>query len=162
MEYELMALDYVRTRNFAILDCECIQTSSDHQCVRCLYILCKDGFTSMYKEFYACKRYRDLETKYKNAFRYCQKRIHHLRYEPRKKSPFCEKATYILQNFVRMNRIDIILYKGGTIEQRICNEACIPSLNIETLGAPKVNSHDPKVEVHSHYNYLLSIGIFSS
>ena len=104
-------IHYVRARNFAILDCECIQTSS-HQCVRSLYILCKDDFSSISEEFYACKRYRELTTRYKKAFRYCQKHVHHLRYEPRKtNSLLCAQAMCVLQNFVRMNRIDIVLFK---------------------------------------------------
>ena len=153
------AIDYIRARNFGILDCECIQTSSHHQCVRSLFILCKDGFTSKHAEFYACIQYRELDIKYKKAFRYCQKHIHHLQYKPQKiNAPLCIQAAFLIQEFVRMNNIDIILFKGGTIEQRLCNDAGVPSLNIEILGAPKVNSHDPKVEVHSHYNYLLNIG----
>ena len=140
-------INYLHRTNFAILDCECIQTSSHHQCVRSLYILCKDCFTSMYDEFYACKRYRELETKYKKAFTYCQKHVHLLPYEPPRKSLFCVKAKDVLQDLVRKNKIDIILFKGGTIEQGLCNEVGVSLLNIEIIGAPKVNSHNPRVEI---------------
>ena len=149
---------YLRARNFAILDCELIQTTPDHQCVRSLYILCKDGVTSMGKEFFACKKYRELEMKYRKSFRYCQRHIHHLSYEPRKTNSLsCENSTYLLQNFVQKHRIDVVLYKGGTKEKSLCNEAGVPSINIETLGAPRVRSHNPQIEVHAHYNYLSNI-----
>ena len=152
-------IHYVRARNVAVLDCESIQTSAQHQCIRNLFILCKDGVTCKYKDFYACKRYRELETKYQRAFRYCQRRVHHLQYEPRKSdSPSCAHATYFLQNFIRENRIDLVLYKGGIVEKRLCNDAGVSALNIETLGAPKVKSHDPRIEVRAHYNFLINIG----
>ena len=152
-------INYVRSKIFAILDCECIQISPDHQCVRCLYILCKDGRTSKYSEFYACKQYRELETRYKKAFGYCQKHIHHLGYNPRKtNSPHCVQTTSILHDFVCANRLDIILFKGGNIEKKLCNNMSLPALNIETLGVPKATSHDPRLEVQQHYNYLLNIG----
>ena len=116
-------IHYVRAKNVAVLDCECIQTSAQHQCVRNLFILCKDG-TCKYKDFYACKRYRQLDTKYQRAFRYCQRRIHNLQYEPRKTdSPSCTHATEFLQNFIRENQIDLVLYKGGTVVKRLCNDA---------------------------------------
>ena len=153
------AISYLRGKNFALIDCEYIQTTSLHQCVRSMYILCKNGFTCKYTEFYACKRYRELEAKHKTTFRYCHKRIHHLSYEPKqKKSPSCVKAKDILHHFINTNNIQIMLYKGGIIEQRLCNEVGIPSLHLEFLGVPKVSSHDPRIELHNHYDYLLNIG----
>ena len=126
------AIDYILAKFFGILDCECIQTNSHHQCVRSLFILCKDGFTSKHTEFCACIQYRELNIKYKKAFRYCQKLIHYLQYKPQKiNAPLCIQAAFLIQEFVRMNNIDIILFKGGTIEQRLCNDAGVPSLNIE-------------------------------
>ena len=151
-------MNYLRQKNFALIDCEYIQCTSHHQCVRAIYILCKNGFTEMYAEFYPCKRYRQLEAKYKKTFRYCEKHIHHLNYEPKKKSPPCMNVKEILRDFASENNIEIFLFKGGEIEQRLCNEVSIPSLNIELLGAPKVSFHDPRIEVHRHYNYLLNMG----
>ena len=74
-------IKHLRGKNFVLIDCEYIQTSASHQCVRTMYMLHKNGFTCKYIEFYACKRYRELEAKYKKTFRYCQKHIH-LNYEP--------------------------------------------------------------------------------
>ena len=110
----------------------------------------------MYRQFVACVPYRELEIKYRRAFRYCEKHIHHLPYRPRKRnSPLCENATNILRKFIRENNIDIVLYKGGNVEHKLCNDACVSSLDIERLGAPKVYSHDLRVEVKEHYNYLV-------
>ena len=110
---------YLRARNFAILDCECVQISAHHQCVRSLYILCKDGVTNVYREFFVCKRYRELEMKYRKAFRYCQRNVHPLPYEPRKNNSLsCENCMYLLQHFVRKNSIDVVLYKGGCKEKK--------------------------------------------
>ena len=54
------------------------------------------------------------------------------------------------------NRIELVLYKGGTIEHSLSNELCIPSLNIENVPQlQKANSHDPKFEVNYHYAQIV-------
>ena len=76
------SVEMLHDKNFAIIDCEYIQTIPDHKCVRSMYILEKDGFTSERCEFSACKRYYELDDKYKWAFEYCRRQIHKLSYEP--------------------------------------------------------------------------------
>ena len=61
------ASDRLVDKRWAILDVEFIATSSSHRCIRKLYILAENGFTDMEMEFYPCNRYRELESKYKQA-----------------------------------------------------------------------------------------------
>ena len=148
----------LRERNFALVDCEGIQTSKDHCCIRSMYILSKDGFTCQENDFFTCKPFKQLEDKYKKAFIFCKKHVHRLRYNPKDTTHQCTVASQILFNFVRRNNIKIVLYKGGTIEKKLCEEMNIEAYNIERLGVLKIYNHSPNVETHFHYNCLLNIG----
>ena len=64
--------DRLTDKRWAILDVEFIATSSSHRCIRKLYIFIENGSTDMEMEFYPCKRYRELESKYKKTFHYCR------------------------------------------------------------------------------------------
>ena len=156
MEYQT-AVNYVNERNWALLDIEYIQTSKTHQCIRKLYIFAKNGLTDLNLDFHPCKRFQDLEIRYKKAHWYCQANIHKLPYYPDKPSSPCLKAPTRLQNFIMNNKIDLILYKGGQIEKHMANEIDIASFNIEHFAKDleKVSSHDPYVEVNCYYTQLL-------
>ena len=146
-------------KNFAIIDCEYIQTSARHKCIRSMYILTKDGFTSERREFSACKRYYELEDKYKRAFQYCRRHIHKLPYDPKCSSPHCTQSTTVLYEFIVKHNVKLVLYKGGQIEKELCDEINFPSFNIERLdGIHKADTHDPDVEVHFHYKSLIQGG----
>ena len=86
---------------WALMDAETIQILSIHQRVRKLYILAEDGSTEIEEEFYPCRLYKDFVPKYK------------------------------LSEFSLNNIIEIILYKGGTIEKELCEALGIASINIE-------------------------------
>lgn len=145
--------------NFALMDIEYIQVSKTHQCIRKLCMLAKDGFTNLRSDFYPCTRYRDIERKYQRTFHYCQNHIHNLRYDPRYYSPECKMVSQIVKNFIYKNSINLILYKGGTIEKCLCEKLCIPSYNIECLpGIEKANCHDPEEEVCFYFNQLVELG----
>ena len=149
----------LRDNNFAIMDCEYIQTLAYHQCVRSMYILSKGGFTSENREFRACKRYYKLEDKYKRAFQYCRRHIHKLSYEPKCPSPHCVQATTVLHEFIVKHNIKLVLFKGGQIEKELCDMINFPSFNIESLkGIHKADTHDPSEEVHFHYKSLIQGG----
>ena len=49
--------ELMREKNWAIMDIEYIQTTTEHRCVRKLYMLAKDGYTDRELEFYPCVRY---------------------------------------------------------------------------------------------------------
>ena len=145
-------------KNWALLDIEFIQSTKNHKCLRKLYILAKDGFTHRELEFYPCKEFKDLDEQYKKSFRYCRANIHLLSYYPKKYASPCGIAITKIGKFIEDNGIDLILYKGGCIEEEICKELCISSLNIEKLGKfEKPDSHDPYVEVHTYYEQLMQL-----
>ena len=152
-------MDMMREMNFAIMDIEYIQTSKTHRCLRKLYILAKNGFDALSLELYPCKRYKDLEKRYQRSFHFCRTHIHKLSYNPAGKyaSP-CDTVLAKVNAFIVYNSIDMILYKGGTIEKELCSELCIPSGNIECFEElKKVYSHDPKVEVNCYYRQLMKL-----
>ena len=47
--------EYVKMRNWALLDIEFIQCTHTHKCVRKLYMLAKDGYMDLLLEFFPCK-----------------------------------------------------------------------------------------------------------
>ena len=141
----------------AILDMEFIAASSNHRCIRKLYILAENGFTDMEMEFYPCKRYNELEPKYKRSYQFCRRNIHNLSYNPWKFSPPCLQAQQMLNKFVVHNGITMVLFKGGIVERDMCRELGIESMNIELLGeVVKTCSHDPREEVNFYYDQLIN------
>ena len=138
---------------YAILDIEGIQRDKDHICVRKLYILSSDGITDCEREFNACLPFQKLERKYQTAFIYCKKRIHKLNYYPKRLSMACSLAVGTLKTFVEENGIKIVFFKGGVIERRLCEKAGVKYFDIGRL-VPKVNCHNPRTEVHLHFDYL--------
>ena len=144
-------------KRWALLDVEFIRISATHRCIRKLYILCNNGFIDMELEFFPCMRYKDLQLKYQRCFQYCKRYIHKLNYEPRYFSPDCLKVLSILNEFIVYNDIDLILYKGGTIERDLSKALDISSLNIECFELEKVQSHDPYVEVNSYFSQIVEM-----
>ena len=150
------ALTYtLQFKKWALLDIEYIQISKHHKCIRKLYALTGDGIWNMEREFVPCKPYHLLESKYRRSFRYCSKNIHHLPYYPETMSSTCVGSMSIIRDFVTEHGVEVILYKGGTVEQDICREMEIDSQNIEALcGLKKVYSHDPGTEVTLYWDQL--------
>ena len=146
----------LRRTNFALIDCETIQ-DGQHQCIRKLSLLAKDGTTCLTMDFRPCRSYVDLDDKDCRSFRFCKRQIHHLEYYPLTYAPRCDEAVDVVAEFLYAHRIDLLLYKGGCIEKRLSLAIGVPSYNIESLGAPKVNSHNPEEELREHYNFLLTL-----
>ena len=145
-------------KNWAIMDIEYITTSSTHRCVRKLYILPKNGKCELDVEFFPCKQYKELENRYQRTFRFCRSHIHKLTYNPKQYSPLCRTALEKINDFIVYNDIDLILYKGGTIEKDICGELDILSKNIECIeDLVKARLHDPKFEVNFYYDQIRNI-----
>ena len=139
---------------FAIVDIEGIQVNETHICVREMYILADDGITDYHQEFVACSSFQQIEKKYQNAFIFCKRFIHKLNYYPKKKkSEPCTLAATRLKTFIKSNNIDVVFFKGGVIEKRLCDVAGIRCFDIGSI-VPKVYSHNPRIEVHSHFHYL--------
>ena len=152
------AVEMLREKNWALMDIEYIRTSQTHRCVRKLYILVDNGYDELELDFYPCVRYKDLETKYKRSFKFCQREIHKLTYNPKQYSPVCAAVLGNLNEFIVNNDIGFILYKGGTIEKDLCEELDIPSYNIECFPeVEKVHSHDPRTEVYCYFNQVVEL-----
>jgi len=81
-----------------------------------------------------------------------------LEYYPTAYADRCVNSLAIIKDFITTNNINLLLYKGGIIEKRLAEKLNIASYNIEKVGAPKVDSHDPEVEVNAHWNFLLQRG----
>ena len=158
MEEELII--QIKNKNFAILDIEYLQSSKIHKCFLKSYILAKDGDTNMELEFKPCKPLNELPKFYQRSFRFCEAHIHKLPYYPSHKyAPRCSKVLEKINAFIVYNSIDCILYKGGVIEQQLCQKLCIPSYNLEYLpNLGKVESHDPQTEVNRYYRQHVNLG----
>ena len=144
--------------NFALIDCEGIQATKTHCCVRKVYMLAKDGMTDAEIVFVPCKQFKDLEKKYQRSFRYCYRNIHNLPYSPIDRKLKCCDAASGVKRFLETVNASVVLYKGGCLEKNICDQLGVECWNIELLGAPKLNTHSPKEEINEHYNFLLNIG----
>ena len=65
-----------------------------------------------------------------------------------------------MNKFIVDNDIELVLYKGGTIEKDLCRELDVDCMNIECFeGIEKASSHDPREEVNFYYNQLIRIWI---
>ena len=145
-------------KHWTLLDVEFIRISPTHRCIRKLYILTENGYTDMELEFYPCKRYEDVEWKYRRSFQYCKRHIHKLNYNPEKYSPKCLQILPLLNRFIVDDGIELILYKGGTIERDLSKALDIPSLSIECFGGlEKAYSHDPRTEVDCYYSQIVEM-----
>ena len=146
----------MKEKKWILMDIEFIRTSPTHRWIRKIYILAKNGIDEMEQEFYPCKHYKDLESKYQRSFQFCRRNIHNLSFQPWRFSAECCQVVAKLSDFIANNDIDVILYKGGTIERELCDELDIPSINIECFkDLEKVHSHEPRVEVNGYYNQLI-------
>ena len=141
---------------WAVLDCEMIKTLEKHTCVRSMYILLENEVTNKYIEFLPCVDIKEIGFKYRRSFEYCTRYIHKLPYYTLKMSGPCYTAPTELERFIKKNNVSLIFYKGGEMEKHLCEYIGVPSYNIELLGAPKVNSHNPRDEVVAHLKYLKS------
>ena len=151
-------IERIRNENFVFLDIEYIQSTSSHQCIRKYYMLSKDGSYECEDEFYACRRFHQLKSKYKSAFIFCRENIHLLDYEPSYFAPRCRIAPFKIKNILEDREIDFVLYKGGTIERDLCTRIGVQSYNIELLiGVEKVQSHDPREEVQFYMKQIWRI-----
>ena len=161
MDQEYVTIQRLRKNNWAIMDIEYIQCTRIHKCTRKLYLMMKDGCTTMEMEFFPCKLYKELEKKYQHSFKFCYKHIHRLPFYPQGRSSPCSTAIEKVDRFITNNGIDLILYKGGTVEKKFCQELDIPSFNIEFFnGLIKSNSHNPHEEVNNYYSQLVNLGCF--
>ena len=149
--------EYFNAKNWTLLDIEYIQCTRTHRCIRKFYILAKNGYTDLQLECIPCEPLHKLEKKYQKAFHFCQSEIHKLPYYPEGSSLPCSAAVERLNSFIKNNKIDLVFYKGGDIERKVCDELYINSFNIENFKneLEEVYSHDPYTEVNCYFTQLV-------
>ena len=79
-------------------------------------------------------------------------------YHPRDTILKCKDAANVIKQFASRLNVELILYKGGSIEKGVCEKIGVDFINIEDVGAKRVDSHSPRVEINLHYNFLLNTG----
>ena len=162
MDHRATLINALKTKRWALMDIEYIQTRKTHQCIRKMFILTGDGEYDMEAEFDPCVRYRSLPDKYQRAFRHCKANIHKLSYRPLQSSGPCIESLGAIREFVEDQNVEVVLYKGGTIEKDVCEAMGVESLNIEVLDElRKVHSHDPATEVNLYCDQLYNISLNS-
>ena len=105
-------------------------------------------------KFLPCEPLDKLDYKYQRAYEFCKRNIHGLEFNPSAPSLQCEDAARDVQKNSETCSSTLVVYKGGIIEKQLCESIKMRSLDIETLGAPRVNSHDPRTEVNAHYKWI--------
>ena len=123
-----------------------------HNCTRKLaIILHNDKFRVL--ESQPCIPKKDLSAKELSSFNYCHKNIHRLPYHPQTALK-CHEIGETVKLFLKENKICIVFYKGGVLEQDFCNEIGYECFNLERLGIPKAHSHSPLSEVQFYKQEL--------
>ena len=120
--------EYIKDKNWALLDIEYIQCTRTHKCVRKLYMLAKDGYMDLQMEFFPCEPLHKLDKRYQRAFYYCQREIHKLSYCPPAPSPPCLDAVKELNNFIVDNHIELVFYKVVKLRR-----SCVKNLVLNHL-----------------------------
>ena len=136
------------TGKWMLMDLESICTSSTHRCIRKNYLLAKNGSVELELEFHPCIQFKDLGSRYKRSFLFCQCRIHRLSFCPEGYSPLCGNVLAEIKNFIVCNGIQLGLYRDGVIKKELCNKLCIPSINIECFtDLENTHAHDPRFNI---------------
>ena len=148
-------INTLKFKSWALLDIEYVQVSKYHKCIRKLYVLTGDGKCDLEMEFTPCVPYYFLSEKDQRSFRWCTNHIHKLPYYPATMSRPCIASHSIIRIFVNNHNVEVVLYKGGTIERDVCQRLRIESQNIEVYDKlKKVHSHDPGTEVSLYWDQL--------
>ena len=156
------------------MDIKAIQTSPTYTCIREISItpMFQATFQATSIQAIACKDYDDLVENYQKSFIYCFNNVHHLPYYPKTKlkDVRCQQIKTILQSYIAKD--NIVFYKNGTHEKRLCDQMQILSINIKQFGVPNVKNissscyeqcdghvkeglHCPSVEIKK-FRYFLS------
>ena len=147
-------------RRYAVLDIEGItldksrpqpkgKYSKIHICNRKVALECYDSSTKVY-EFSPCVEWKDLLLKpERKSFHHCQHYVHRLSYYPFFPNETCVNSGIVIKKYLESKDIDLILYKGGTIERSMCDTIGIECRDLELYGVSRYKGrvHDPLEEV---------------
>ena len=149
----------LQEKRWALMDVECIQTTSTHHCIRKLYIIEKTGYTDLDLHFHPCTPHNNLQKKYQQLFLKYRRDNHKLRYNPRRpNSSTCSKVVEKLNDFVVYNDIELILHKGGAVVTELTEKLQIPSFNVilfDDVG--RLSSYNPRTEVEFYYEQIIQV-----
>ena len=146
-------------KNYVVVDIEAISLSKNrvdlstgyyssiHNCIRKIALLFWDNSIQIY-EFCPCVTYSDLHKKERLSFNYCRRVIHGLSFVPFRCNGKCADSLKLIRNLLREKDVNIVLFKGGTLEKDLCRDLNIDCVDLEKLGVPKYRGkHDPLQEV---------------
>ena len=71
----------------------------------------------------------------------------------------CNRAKDVIKYFLNIKRIELVGFKGGTVEKDFCNAINIPAYNIEQLGVEKADNYVPKQVVNFYFGQLIKKGV---
>ncbi len=135
----------IKNSNYSVMDIKYIQTTKKHRCIRKLALQLATSELFVF-EFRPCLSWKDLDNSVKRQFNYCKHRIHGLNYTCATHRK-CIDAKELVNEILNWNGINLVLYKGGTIEKDLCAELNMPCFNLEQLGVPKAETHVPEDEI---------------
>ena len=99
------------------------------------------------QHFYSRLRYKDLNYKDRRTVNYVYKHIHGLRFEAAYRKAALPQRD--VEAVIRvLCRGGLIAYKGGHLEKDLLDKIGLPSVNLEEMGCPKVDSLWSKTEDH--------------
>ena len=138
---------------YAIVDIEAIKTTV-HHCTRKLYDLHQNGVDEILTQYEPCVTFEEFEKSPDfRSFVYCFNNVHKLPFNAFN-GKSCVDSSTDLKNFIAKYNINMIYYKGGHLEKDLCQEINVPCFNLEKVGAPKIPSHDPRIEVRGHWKFV--------
>ena len=112
--------------------------SNIHMCWRQVGYVTYSGVRGLV-DIAPCLHFNELSGSEKRSFFYCKKNIHHLQYRPKNPNYFgCVHVKKALKDFLERHEIEILLYKGGSVEFEYSNKVCLASFNLENIGIPKI------------------------
>ena len=119
--------------------------SKIHNCQRNVAVECYDSSSRIF-EFCPCIEWKELTwRREQKSFEYCQRNIHGLSFYRFFSSGPCLESAMIIREYLESKAINLVLYKGGTIEKSLCNVMGIECRNLEQYDVPRYNKqlHDP-------------------
>ena len=93
----------------------------------------------------------------RESFQHCKKNLHGLDFMPPRPYFECHQIVERIWRFLEKHNIEIVFYKGGTIEKDVCWEIGIPCENLEHYGISKYPEkiHEPLDEIRYFYHQMV-------
>ena len=98
-----------------------------------------------------------LKQKDRKSFQFCQEKIHHLSYQPKRPYFECRQIAKQVWRFLEVHNIEIVFHKGGDLERDLCYEIGIECMDLARFGISKYPEkwHDPLEEIRFFYHSMV-------